>query len=292
METTLIYGAGAMGKHLFPKIESEHGLGQIFFVDSNPALWGTTFFDKEIISPNSIPAMEYDRIILSSLQGYETIPIRLNTQFSVPNEKIDKTYLQELFSRTFDARNRFLNRFAEIVYTRSLNGSVAEGGVFEGYFARQINREFPDRKLYLFDTFSGFDERDVFIEEGDTQNRAKHYNANITESELLESMPNPSNIVIRKGYFPDTAVGIDDIFIFVNLDFDLYNPTLSGLEFFYPKMVSNGVILVHDYFYDAVMPNKEIAFQGVRPAVEKFCNEQNISFVPVADEMSIAIIKN
>jgi len=269
METTLIFGAGAMGKHLFPIINSEHGAGQVFFVDSNPFLWGTTLFDKEIISPNEIPSMEYDRIIISSLQGFETIAAQLNTQLSVPNAKIDTTYLSELFSKTFDARNRFLKRYAEIVYLRNLSGSVAEGGVFEGYFARQINREFHDRKLYLFDTFSGFDERDVSIEEGDTQNRAKHYNTTITKDELLKSMPNPKNIEIHKGYFPDTAVGIDDVFVFVNLDFDLYNPTLSGLEVFYHKMVSGGVILVHDYFYDALIPNNDIVFQGVRPAVEK-----------------------
>jgi len=291
METTIIFGAGGMGKQLFPKLETEYGAGKIIFADSNPALWGTTLFGKQIISPDTIPTMEYDRIIIASLQGFETIPPRLTTQLSIPCEKIDTSYLYDLFNMTYNARNRFLQRFAEIVYSKNLSGNVAEGGVFEGYYAKKINNAFPDRKLYLFDTFSGFDERDVSTEEGDTKSKAKHFNANITEAELVASMPNPDNIVIRKGYFPDTAADIDDSFVFVNLDFDLYNPTLSGLEFFYPKMVKGGVILVHDYFYDGLISNKEIAFQGVRPAVEKFCAEHDVSLMPIADEMSIAVIK-
>ena len=37
-------------------------------------------------------------------------------------------------------------------------------GVFRGEFASKINKCFPNSKLYLFDTFEGFDERDVKIE--------------------------------------------------------------------------------------------------------------------------------
>ena len=40
-------------------------------------------------------------------------------------------------------------------------GAVAELGVYRGEFARLINRAFPRRKLYLFDTFEGFDESDL-----------------------------------------------------------------------------------------------------------------------------------
>lgn len=40
---------------------------------------------------------------------------------------------------------------------RKLQGAVAEVGVFQGEFAQYINVAFPDSKLYLFDTFDGFD---------------------------------------------------------------------------------------------------------------------------------------
>ena len=44
---------------------------------------------------------------------------------------------------------------------KDLPGNVAELGVYKGKFARYINRYFPGRKLYLFDTFAGFDKRDA-----------------------------------------------------------------------------------------------------------------------------------
>jgi O-methyltransferase len=46
----------------------------------------------------------------------------------------------------------------------NLPGNVAECGVFLGEFSRMINHCFPDRKLFLYDTFEGFDERDFAFE--------------------------------------------------------------------------------------------------------------------------------
>ena len=42
-----------------------------------------------------------------------------------------------------------------------VNGNVAELGVYKGDFAKRLNQLFPDKKLYLFDTFEGFDEKDI-----------------------------------------------------------------------------------------------------------------------------------
>src|SRR5215217_3679490 len=46
------------------------------------------------------------------------------------------------------------------IKANNVPGNVAELGVFKGKFARFINQYFPDRSLYLFDTFEGFDQRD------------------------------------------------------------------------------------------------------------------------------------
>ena len=51
-----------------------------------------------------------------------------------------------------DACIYFLKRTAEEAYYHGLSGSVAEAGVFRGEFAKQINKYYPDRKCYLFDT--------------------------------------------------------------------------------------------------------------------------------------------
>ena len=65
-----------------------------------------------------------------------------------------------------------LELIADEIYTRGLAGNVAELGVFQGDFAQQVNRVFPDRKLYLFDTFEGFDERDSQVDRQKGYSRA------------------------------------------------------------------------------------------------------------------------
>lgn len=44
---------------------------------------------------------------------------------------------------------------------KNISSSVAEAGVFRGEFAKYINQFFPDRKLYLYDTFEGFNASDM-----------------------------------------------------------------------------------------------------------------------------------
>lgn len=89
-------------------------------------------------------------------------------------------------------------------------------------------------------------------------------------------MTAPGQVVIRKGYFPATAEGVEARFALVSLDADLYAPTLSGLRWFYPRMVSGGVILLHDY--------ENQRFPGVKRAVEAFEAEQGRTLLlPVGD---------
>ena len=39
----------------------------------------------------------------------------------------------------------------------------------------------------------------------------------------------------------------DMVFALVHLDCDLYAPMRAGLEFFYPKLVPGGFMIIHDY---------------------------------------------
>ena len=75
----------------------------------------------------------------------------------------------------------------------------------------------------------------------------------------------------------------DNKYLFVNLDFDLYMPTLAGLKYFVPRLVRNGVVLVHDFF------NK--GYPGVEKAVKDFQSvHENIGILPIGDCCSIALI--
>ena len=99
---------------------------------------------------------------------------------------------------------------------------------------RYLNRLFADRTLYLFDTFQGFSQNDLADGTEGKHSQAEAGDFQDTNLELvLSRLPYPEKAVVRKGYFPETAEGLEDRFALVSLDVaDLYKLTLSGLEYF------------------------------------------------------------
>jgi len=122
----------------------------------------------------------------------------------------------------------------------NIEGSFVEVGVWRGDTSRFIHLLAPERTLYLFDTFEGFPSED--LERDDDRFR------DTSEEIVKKQIGDLNNIVIKKGYFPETTRGLEnEVFAFVLLDLDLYKPTLAGLNFFYPRMKSGGYIFAHDY---------------------------------------------
>jgi len=272
-----IFGAGAVGNGILPSVKKQYDV--IAFLDNDMSKWDTLYNEIPVIRPESIQGSDYDRIFVASFAGVNTIVEQL----------LDMGISRDLISTEYNdypvkSRIVFLDNLGVLFHERGIAGSIAECGVFQGEFACELNRVFPDKRLYLFDTFSGFDKRDMELEFEKQYSKLKAGHFNITNEELvLGKLPNPKMCVVRKGYFPETARDIDELFCLVNLDFDLYNPTLAGLEFFYPRMVKGGVILVHDYF--------STAYRGVRDAVRDFESAtDDIHFIPIGDGLSIAIL--
>lgn len=189
--------------------------------------------------------------------------------------------------RSIDVHHKDHVRFSSLelianeIYIRGLAGNVAELGVAQGEFAKRINKAFPDRKLYLFDTFEGFDERDAKVDRQKGYSRADGVFPTSVDL-VLKKMEYPEQCIIKKGWFPESAVGVEDKFAFVSLDVDLYSAISSGLEFFYQRLVEGGYIFVHDF------NNKN--YQGVKPAVREFCSKQGIGYFPLTDESGSVVI--
>lgn len=174
-----------------------------------------------------------------------------------------------------------LELVANEISKKKINGNVAEVGVYKGKFAKYINQYFPSKKLYLFDTFEGFDEKDKKTEKELGLNEATQDFSNTSVENVLKIMPFPNQCIIRKGFFPETAVNIKDSFAFVSLDTDLYEPIYQGLVYFYPRMEKGGYIFVHDVNNDS--------YKGAAKAVEQYSAEQNLSFVPIPDSCGSVI---
>lgn len=191
-------------------------------------------------------------------------------------------YYQDYFRfRTFE----FL---AEETLAAGIDGSVAEFGVFQGTFAALINQKFCDRKLYLFDSFEGFDPLEAEAEKGLGRCEARFIKAHKNGSAeiTLRNLPYPQKAVICKGFFPDciTDEAKDEKFAFVSLDVDFEESTYHGLEFFYPRMSEGGYIMIHDY--------NTFFLEGVRQAIGRY--EQKLGArlkkVPIADRAGTLVV--
>ena len=177
-----------------------------------------------------------------------------------------------------------LDLCAAEIYDKKIEGSVAELGVFQGDFAEKINFAFPDRTLYLFDTFEGFDKRDVVIENQKAYSSGDQDFSKTSVDRVLKMLPYPKNCLIRKGFFPESIQAEDrqGTFAFVSIDTDLYQPIYEGLEFFYPRLSKGGYIFIHDYNNDL--------YKGAKKAVRDFCQSANIPYFPLTDGAGSAII--
>jgi len=140
-------------------------------------------------------------------------------------------------------------------------GDLAEVGVYQGASARLICEVKGGRPLHLFDTFEGLPEPgghdDQVFEKG-------KFNCSLESVQAyLKSFP---NLHFYKGVFPATAGAVADRkFAFVNLDVDLYESTRSAIEFFYPRLSPNGILLSHDYNGVSGVPKAFNEFFEARP---------------------------
>ena len=158
-----------------------------------------------------------------------------------------------------------------------IEGSLAEAGVYRGETSRLIHALAPERTFYLFDTFEGFPQED--LERPDDRFRDTGVQA------VMAAIGDTTNVVIRKGYFPETARGLEDeVFAFVMLDLDLHKPTLAGLEFFYPRLVRGGYLFAHDY-------NSPESNWAVSRAVNEFMEDKAESMVEIPDTWGSAVFR-
>jgi O-methyltransferase len=171
---------------------------------------------------------------------------------------------------------------ANEIYDKNIAGNVAELGVYRGDFAKIINEAFPDKKLYLFDTFEGFDKRDTKIEFENNYSTADEDFSETSIELVLNKMRYKNNCIVKKGFFPETTNEIHDTFSFVSIDTDLYEPIYKGLHYFYENLNKGGYIMLHDY------NNKH--YKGVKAALKKFSEEKNVAYFPLCDESGSAII--
>ena len=81
---------------------------------------------------------------------------------------------------------------------------------------------------------------------------------------------------------PQREDSSEPCFALVSLDPDLYEPTLEGLRYFYPRLAPGGRILIHDY--------TSCQFEGVKMAVDEYCRAHGLFVVPLMDLHGTAVL--
>jgi len=286
----IVFGAGEYGRRYCQEYGSS--VQVIAFADNSSEKQKEKYLGHVVIDPKDIILYDYDKIVIA-IYDYNDKGSKIVSEIleklhmlGVEHSKIAIAALAP-YPSFHPNRIEFLRKFSEIFYEDSKeDGVIAECGVLRGHYSAYMNMLFPDKKLYLFDTFKGFDNRDLETEKNVNTKPVESSNPymKIGNADIaLLRCPHPDKVVIKEGYIPDTFAGMEDKrFLFVHLDMDLYQPTLAALRFFLPRIVQGGVILLHDYYCPW--------YTGVKEAVKEFTKEASFTYMPIGDDLSIAII--
>lgn len=287
MQTLIILGAGQFGRS-FVSLVNRNYYQLLAFGDNNSSLWNTNISTAlgpvPVISIEQAADLQPDLILIAvSDQTRSTALMHQATGAGYRNRFL---MLSDLY-HTLDIRSATLHRMAERIISQHIDGSIAELGVYQGDIAWQLNALFPNRELLLFDTFEGFDEKDILTEKENNYSKAESKNFSDTSIAYVRNrLPYPDQVSFHQGYFPQTTRGLADRpYALVSLDTDLYEPILAGLEYFCPRLSTGGMILLHDY--------NNAQFRGCKEAVHHYEKHHGaLSLVPLSDLHGTAVIIN
>lgn len=177
---------------------------------------------------------------------------------------------------------RLYNAVQFLRYTLDLDGEVAECGAFQGLssylfcnYLRLTRPDFKGRGYHVFDSFEGLSEpqsQDLdppqavgainfgFLRAGAFEGSLESVKATLREFPEIE---------YHRGWIPESFAGIPEKkYKFVHLDLDLYAPVKGSVEYFYPRLVKGGIMVIDEYAL--------ARWPGARKAVDEFCQTKNL----------------
>jgi len=178
-------------------------------------------------------------------------------------------------------RPRYYNLINMLRLSRGLDGHTAEAGSFRGQTSYLICHElrgedpgFDGATHAAFDSFEGF----APPADHDGEFSKHRYNQGAFTGTSVEHFRNTlrefPSVEIHKGWIPSVFGAVPErTYRFVHVDVDLYDPTLASLEYFFPRLVAGGVLVVDDH---GPWPNG--AYPGCRVACAEFAAAQGVSY--------------
>lgn len=168
------------------------------------------------------------------------------------------------------------------VLSDDVPGDLVELGVYKGNsagilaaFARRHGRH-----VFLFDTFEGFDKRDLHGVDSEQSIQFKD-----TSVAGVQKLVGTEGITYVQGFFPDSArqIVMPETIAVAHIDCDLYEPMKAGLEWFYPRLAPGGMMLLHDY--------SSGKWPGVTRAIDEFFSNLPERPMLVPDKSGTALVR-
>lgn len=273
MARVVIFGAGQAGRMAARWMRADHALAA--YADNDPAVWGSRLDGVPVLPANQALALAPEEIWIAVLNRQAEAAIRRQLAglgYAGPVRRVGEV------RGWMDLRLAQIRLLAEQLERDGVPGAVAELGVYRGETAAELNRLFPRRPLYLFDTFQGFDPADLAEEEA----APRRDFSNTSLAEVKKSLPHPEQALFFVGRFPGTMPAELPRFALVCLDFDLFRPTYEALIRFLPRLAPGGFLLLHDY--------TSTQFPGVARAVRLARRQLPLRVLPLCDLHGSALL--
>lgn len=212
------------------------------------------------------PSSEHD-VETSLLEDSETITI---SRFLSPNG--NKLYdfrnepgFAEIAQKTISERrtlldfNRLLTLFQSVRNTQDIGCSVAEIGAYKGgsskFLARCYAHFDKNPPIHVFDTFTGHP--DVLVSTLDGKHKPGLF-SDTDAAAVKDYLSEFKNIDVHVGSIEERCSDVkEERFSLVHIDVDIYSATVTCLNFFAPRLVEGGIIVVDDYGFSTCIGAKQ-----------------------------------
>ena len=113
-----------------------------------------------------------------------------------------------------------------------------------------------DRKFFLFDTYSGL--VDELVTDDDVA--AHRHSYTDCYDFVVGAFKGHPNVVIVKGVVPHSlpSVNIERV-AYLSIDMNCVQPEVAAMEYFWPKLVAGGVVILDDYGFSGHEAQKRAA---------------------------------
>ena len=161
--------------------------------------------------------------------------------------------------------------------TEHLEGDILELGIYKGgtstltaHFLKQLNSK---RRIYACDAFIGLPYDDKFSSTNQAKGKFDDTSAELVINKFKKFNVS-DKIILIEGLFENTLFQrlSDKKFSLVLVDCDVYDATKIALEFAFPRLVKNGIMMFDDY----EKANKDSPLWGETRAVDEFFTKKNI----------------